>query len=155
MFASPHLSRVMCHMSRVTCHESHVMCHMSHVSFLFNTFFCKLVELVCGGSVISGPPRQVWRVLPSNGTVSSFLLYTSTFRYRKKCRLMTFSMLYLSAFYQSLSLLSKLFVIRKKVIWIKDDLGDLDYSTTQFWKGIELHQFPFFTMRIKLQTVTT
>ena len=50
-----------CHVSRVTYHLSHVT---SYVSNVFWVFFCKVVELVGGGSVINGPtPRLVFKQL--------------------------------------------------------------------------------------------
>ena len=69
-----HMSHVTCHVSHVTCHLSHVTCHLSHVKKKFFYFFfekkkyiyisqfflplkswTKLVKLVGGGSVITGP----------------------------------------------------------------------------------------------------
>ena len=59
-----HVSHVACHVSHVTCHLSPVTCPLSHVIFFFSLFiykkknplkkFDKVVELVGGGSVISG-----------------------------------------------------------------------------------------------------
>ena len=42
-----------CHISHVTYHMSHVTCHMSHVTYFIYFFFCKFMEVVCGGSVIN------------------------------------------------------------------------------------------------------
>ena len=56
MFIPHYVSYVMCHMSRVTCHVSPVTCHLWPITiFFFRKKFEKVVELVCGGSVITGP----------------------------------------------------------------------------------------------------
>ena len=58
-----HMSCVTCY---VTCHVTHVMCHMSYVTcnIFFIYFFCRLVKLVGGESVINGVyPSNYWHIL--------------------------------------------------------------------------------------------
>ena len=47
------VSCVTCCMSSVICHMLGVMCQVSHLMFIFNFFFCKVLELVGGWSVIN------------------------------------------------------------------------------------------------------
>ena len=49
------------HVSRVTCHVSHVMCHMSQFCWGWGD---KVVELVCGGSIINGASPSSFLLVP-------------------------------------------------------------------------------------------
>ena len=65
-----HMSNVTCHISPAICHMSGVRCQVLKIFFLF---IDKVMELVCGGSVINGPTPPRFYVTQSGVTVLRFL----------------------------------------------------------------------------------